>query len=487
MNIYSVQIGLVLLVILFLYWIKPRIGSKIQNILILLASYGCYSLWNWKLLALVIFITALNFFIGKAISASEGKSKGKFFLITNVIIHIGLFAFFRYFNFFIEDLTKIFSLLGIEMSVKPFEVIVPLGISIYTLQALSYSIEIFRNKIQPTKDIIAFSAYVSFFPQMLAGPVERATTLLPQFFNERLFNKESFITGLSRIIWGLFKIIVVANNCAIYSNEIFSNYGDYTGLTIFAGLIAFAFQFYADISGLSDIATGVARLFGFSLSANFKFPFFSKGFGDFWSKWNISLMTWLKEYVYLPLGGSDKKKWITFINLFVLFLLVGMWHGGNYSFILFGLINAILVIPSVLRASVISNSSVSTNTKLFPGVLDIIQYLITFSIIAIGLIFFRATSLSDAMNILHNLFTNIFSVSMLEFRSLGNGFAATLSNVLVLGVYVIIEWIQRDKEFALDFNDGKTSVNKKWIISALVLILILFFNQTVQEYVYFSY
>jgi len=483
---YTLHTIAILILIYFIYWIKPFSKIKIQNLLLLIASYSCFAFVNWRFLIVVICITLINLIVGKVISTCKSGHIRKLFLILNIIFHIGLLGFFRYFNFFVEDVIKYLSFLNIDSSWNSLNIIVPLGISIYTLQALSYSIDIYRKKIEPAKDIVAFFAYVSFFPQMIAGPIERASTFLPQFYRERQLNIDDIRKGSKRILWGLFKKLVIANNLAVYANEIFRNFNDYSGFTVFAGLVAFAFQLYADLSGFSDIAIGIARLFGFTINTNFRIPYFSKNFSDFWSRWNISLMYWIKDYIYNPMGGSEGKPWVVFRNLFILFFLFGLWHGGNISFVLFGFVNAIILLPSALKPET-GNNNYFSRKKILNNIESFIRFLITGFIVIVGLTFFRSGSSADGVNILKNLFTNVFSISINELRSLGNGLVATISNVVILFIYVVIEEFQRKSEFALDFDNTRISTNKGHLITILVLILLLFYYEINQELIYFNY
>ena len=480
MQFYSLQSIVFLIVIFIIYWIIPKRYFKIQNILLLLANYGFYALWDWRFLSLVVLITLLNYLIGNAISNSVHASTRKLYLVINIIVHISLIGFFRYYNFFIGSLIKSFSLFGVSISINFMKIILPLGISIFTLQGLSYTFDIFRQKLQPSKDIIAFFAYVSFFPQIIIGPIERATSLLPQFFRERIFCFENLESAMRRILWGIFKITVIANNCAIYSNEVFANYSDYSGFTIFVGLLFFVFQLYTDFSGLTDIATGIAKLFGFDLGPNFKFPFFSRNIADFWTKWNISLMAWIKEYVYYPMGGTNGTLWLKFRNLFVLFLLIALWHGGNGLFIVFAFVNAIFVLPNVLRTNIFK-VPLRDKSKVFSGFFEVFRYLFTFILILVGFTFFGAETINDAKHIIQHLFTNFFYVSILELRSLGNSFALTLSHSVILIIYVIFEWVYREKNYALDFDNNKSSNQTKWMLTGFILILVLFFNGPAQD------
>jgi D-alanyl-lipoteichoic acid acyltransferase DltB (MBOAT superfamily) len=476
----------VLIMICIFLWIKPNLSTTFQNGLILISSYVCYGLWDWRFLIIIILITLINFITGIAISKTSTKTRKTVYLIANIGIHLCLLGFFRYHNFFISSLDKYIQPSGSVLPYEVINIIVPLGISVFTLQALSYPITIYQKKSVPTNDTLAFFTYVSFFPQMFVGPIERATTLLPQLTTQRQFSAHDIKRGFKQILWGVFKIVVIANNLAIYSAEIFSNYIDYTGITILAGLGSFAIQFYACLSGFSDIATGIARLLGLDLSINFRFPFFSRNLTEFWSKWNISLMDWLKDYVFYPLGGADGKKITIFRNLFILFFLVLLWHGGNTPTILFALLNALIILSGTFdffkyqilykRKSVVLRSIISIS-----------QYIITMFIILLGFTFFRAESSADAILILKQMFSNVFSVSINELRSLGNGFFSTISNVIILLVYVLIEWIHREKKFALDNDNYAFSSNKEIILTVIIIMMILFFNQEAPDYLYLVY
>jgi alginate O-acetyltransferase complex protein AlgI len=464
----------ILFLALLLYWNKNFNGIKPKNLILLVASYGCYALWDWKFLILVIFITFVNFGTGYLISSSPDRKRRTIYLIISIVINLLVLVVFRYYNFFIERFSAISDLLGFKLSLSVLKIGIPLGITIFTLQALSYSIEVYRDRIKPAGDFIPFAAYVAFFPQMFSGPVERATTLLPQYLGNRQFDKGNIYSGLKLIIWGIFKKVVIANNFAIYANEIFNNYTDYSGLTILAGLVSFAIQIYGELSGLSDIATGTARLFGINLTINFRFPYLSRNLNEFWNKWNISLIGWLKEYIYLPVEKTRKGNWIIFLNLFVLFCLVGLWHGGNISVVAFGLFNALLVVPSVIKpANPKKESGISLKGTLIP----LIGYLVTAIIILAGLTLFRSNSIHDAYNILLNLSSNLFTVSVNELRSLGNGFTATISNVLILIFYLFIEWLYRKEEYVLKSEKPDSLNTREIVIIVLIIIIVLFFNQ----------
>jgi D-alanyl-lipoteichoic acid acyltransferase DltB (MBOAT superfamily) len=319
-----------------LYWFAFNRNIRIQNILLLTASYIFYGWWDYRFLALIAFSSVLDYIVGLELSKSEGKIKRKLLLMASLTVNLGFLAFFKYFNFFAESFTEAFTLLGQPFSLSRLEIILPVGISFYTFQTLSYTIDVYKKKLSAVRDPVAFLSYVSFFPQLVAGPIERATNLLPQFLKKRVFDYAKSIDGMRQILWGLFKKIVIADNCAVYVNDIFSNHADYNGSTLLLGGVLFAFQIYGDFSGYSDIAIGTSRLFGFDLMKNFAFPYFSRDIAEFWRRWHISLSTWFRDYLYIPLGGSRGGKLMNLRNVFVIFLVSGFWHGANWTFILWG-------------------------------------------------------------------------------------------------------------------------------------------------------
>lgn len=309
---------------------------KLQNLLIVIASYVFYGWWDWRFLSLIAFSTLVDYSVGIRLGIEQNQLKRKILLWTSIIVNLGFLGFFKYYNFFLDNFTQAFSFLGRDISVSSLNIILPVGISFYTFQTLSYSIDVYKGKLKPTKDIIAFSAFVSFFPQLVAGPIERATNLLPQFYKSREFDYNKAVDGMRQILWGLFKKVVIADNAAVFANLIFNNSADYSGSTLLLGAIFFTFQIYGDFSGYSDIAIGTSRLFGFDLMRNFHFPYFSRDIAEFWRRWHISLASWFRDYLYIPLGGSRGSTWMKVRNIFIIFLVSGFWHGANWTFIVWG-------------------------------------------------------------------------------------------------------------------------------------------------------
>tara|TARA_B110000902_G_C14275443_1_gene574728 strand:- start:923 stop:2005 length:1083 start_codon:yes stop_codon:yes gene_type:complete len=344
----SIDFAIFLPIVFILYWFVANKNLKIQNFLIVAASYFFYGWWDWRFLSLILFSTVVDYSIGKMLLNEEKQTKRKVLLLLSIVVNLGFLGFFKYYNFFLENFINAFSFFGTTINANSLHIILPVGISFYTFQTLSYTIDVYKGKLKPTKDFIAFSAFVSFFPQLVAGPIERATNLLPQFYKKRKFEYHQAVDGLRQILWGLFKKIVIADNCAEQANLIFNNSGDYSGSTLVLGAVFFTFQIYGDFSGYSDIAIGVSRLFGFNLKQNFAFPYFSRDIGEFWRRWHISLSTWFRDYLYIPLGGSRGGTWKKVRNTFIIFIVSGFWHGANWTFIVWGALNAVYFLPLLL-------------------------------------------------------------------------------------------------------------------------------------------
>lgn len=325
----SIEFLIFLPVVFGLYWFVFNRNLKTQNILLVVASFVFYGWWDWRFLGLILISSLTDYVIGLGFSRIRDRRQRKGLLLVSVVTNLGLLFIFKYYNFFVENFVAVFTFLGSAPSIETMQVVLPVGISFYTFQTLSYTIDVYQEKLEPTSDVIAFLAFVSFFPQLVAGPIERATNLLPQFLTSRTFSYSGATDGMRQILWGLFKKVVIADNCAGYVDAIFRNSDAYSGSTLLLGAILFAFQIYGDFSGYSDIAMGTGRLFGFRLMQNFAFPYFSRDIAEFWGRWHISLSTWFRDYVYIPLGGSRGTTATKIRNIFVVFLLSGFWHGAN--------------------------------------------------------------------------------------------------------------------------------------------------------------
>jgi alginate O-acetyltransferase complex protein AlgI len=344
----SIDFAIFLPIVFLLYWFVFNKNLRIQNLLILVSSYVFYGWWDWRFLFLIAFSSILDYLVGLGLMDQNDPSKRKFLLWTSIIINIGLLGFFKYYNFFIDSFVDSFAFFGRTIEARTLDIILPVGISFYTFQTLSYTIDVYKRKLEPTKDFIGFSSFVSFFPQLVAGPIERASNLLPQILKPRTFQYSSAVDGMRQIIWGLFKKAVIADRAALYVNDVFNTSSDYTGSTYLIGTLFFTFQVYCDFSGYSDIAIGTSKLFGFNLMRNFAYPFFSRDISELWRRWHISLTTWFRDYIYFPLGGNKFGVKKTILNTFIVFTVSGVWHGANWTFVLFGFLSAVYFVPSIL-------------------------------------------------------------------------------------------------------------------------------------------
>ena len=393
----SPEFLLFLPIVFGLYWFVVQRNLKAQNVLLLVASYVFYGWWDWRFLGLIAFSTVVDFFVGMRVADASEKRIKKRWMAVSLLVNLGLLAYFKYANFFIESWIDAWGAVGVTMHASTLKVILPVGISFYTFQTLSYSIDIYRGTLKPTRSLVNFAAFVSFFPQLVAGPIERASRLLPQIENKREFKYEEGVAGLRLILWGMFKKVVVADTCAIYANDIFANYTEYSGPTLMLGAVYFAFQIYGDFSGYSDIAIGTAKLFGIQLMTNFKTPYFSRDIAEFWRRWHISLSTWFRDYLYIPLGGSRVGKWKAVRNVSIIFLVSGFWHGANWTFVVWGGIHACLFLPLLLRGT---NRRYKSETiaegRWLPSVRELLGMAWTFTMVCVAWVFFRAESLGEA-------------------------------------------------------------------------------------------
>jgi D-alanyl-lipoteichoic acid acyltransferase DltB (MBOAT superfamily) len=407
----SLSFAIFLPVVFFLYWFAAKGNLKLQNALLLIASYYFYASWNWKFLFLLVFSTFLDYAIGIKIFHSKTINWKKFWLWLSIGLNLGFLGFFKYYNFFATSFAEGLLDLGFKVNLFTLQVILPVGISFYTFHGLSYVIDIYKNRIKPENNFIDYSVFVSFFPLLVAGPIERATHLLPQIKQKRVFLYSNGVNGLRQILWGLFKKIVIADNCALFADNIFNNADQYYGSTLILGAVFFAIQIYCDFSGYSDIAIGTARLFGIDLLRNFAFPYFSRDIAEFWRRWHISLSSWFRDYLYIPLGGSRGGNWMKVRNIFIIFIVSGFWHGANWTFIIWGFLNALYIMPSVLLKRNRNHLDIVAQGKYLPSVKEFFSMVLTLGLAVFGWIFFRAENVSHAFSFVSNLFSwSIFSV-----------------------------------------------------------------------------
>jgi len=472
----SIDFAIFLPIVFAVYW-ALRKHLKAQNFFIAVASYVFYGMWDWRFLFLILFSTAVDYTMGLYIDKNKSKQKRKFFLWISILVNLGFLGYFKYSNFFLESFVDAFTFFGQDVRFRGLEIVLPVGISFYTFQTLSYTIDVYRKKLAPTRDFIAFSAFVSFFPQLVAGPIERATHLLPQFYSKRKFEYRQARDGLYLIIWGLFKKIVIADNCAQYANDIFENYDDYSSPTLILGAIYFAFQIYGDFSGYSDIAIGTSRLFGFDLMRNFAYPYFSRDIAEFWRRWHISLSTWFRDYLYIPLGGSRGGTWMKVRNTFIIFLVSGFWHGANWTFIVWGALNAIYFLPLMLRGKNRNHIDIVGENKVFPSIKEFYNITITFMMTAFAWIFFRANSVTHAFLYIEELFTFKFKIDRLVIERF------PFEILPLIGLLIGMEWFSRNREHPL-----KNS-SLAYIKAIFLVLMILIFGSfsEMQEFIYFQF
>jgi len=474
----SIDFAIFLPIVFGLYWFVFNRSTKQQNLLIVLVSYIFYGWWDWRFLSLIVFSTMVDFTIGRKL-ATEGKAgKRKRWLYLSIFVNLGFLGFFKYYNFFLDNFIQAFSFFGQGFSPKSLNIILPVGISFYTFQTLSYTIDVYKKKLEPTNDIVAFSAFVSFFPQLVAGPIERASRLLPQFYKYRQFDYDNATNGLKQMLWGLFKKVVIADNCAFYVNYIFGNSSELSGSTILLGAILFTFQIYGDFSGYSDIAIGTARLFGFNLMKNFSFPYFSRDIAEFWRRWHISLSTWFRDYLYIPLGGSRGGAWMKIRNTFTIFIVSGFWHGANWTFIAWGALNALYVLPSLLSNRNRRNLDVVAENKYLPSIKELFSMGATFGLTVLAWIFFRAESIAHAFQMIGE----IFSSSLLKMPSIKPKVAIPL-----IIFFIIVEWFGRQNEYAIEKLGHQFPKPVRWVLYYGIVFLIIMFAGTQQQFIYFQF
>lgn len=451
------------------------------------ASYFFYGWWDWRFLSLIVFSSIVDYTVGLALKREENELKRKLLLTTSIVVNIGFLGFFKYFNFFAESFADAFTLFGKSIEPTRLNIILPVGISFYTFQTLSYSIDVYKRKLEPTRDIMAFFAFVSFFPQLVAGPIERATNLLPQFYKNRVFDYNQATDGLRQILWGFFKKIVIADNAAVYVNDIFQNHEAYGGSTLLLGGVFFAFQIYGDFSGYSDIAIGTARLFGFNLMQNFAFPYFSRDIAEFWRRWHISLSKWFRDYLYIPLGGSKGSMLNKIRNIFVIFIVSGFWHGANWTFIVWGALNALYFLPLMLTKQNRKNTNTVAEGRILPSIIEGIQILTTFLLTVIAWIFFRADSVTEAVVYIKQMFGSLLHNPINDLLSIWGGYQ--LANIILsIGILLIIEWIQRENKHGLENLLNNRTKMVRWSMYVLLVFLVFSFgnfNETV--FIYFAF
>ncbi len=490
----TLNFAIFLPIVFVFYWLFNNIfkkneqyNLKLQNILLLLASYFFYASWDYRFLFLLIFSTFLDYFSGIKISDAKNKNTKKIWFWASIGINLGFLGIFKYYNFFIGSFTEMLTLAGIKVDLWTLKIILPVGISFYTFHGLSYIIDIYKDRIKPERNFIDYAVFVSFFPLLVAGPIERATHLLPQIKQKRVFTYDNAVDGLRQILWGLFKKVVIADTCATFVNVMFAQNTQYQGILLVFGVVAFAVQIYCDFSGYSDIALGVARLFGITLLRNFNFPYFSRDIAEFWRKWHISLSSWFRDYLYIPLGGNRGTISMKIRNVLIVFLVSGFWHGANWTFIAWGMLHAIYILPSIWlntnRNNLDNHFDIVAQGKYFPTIKELFSMIFTFALVCFAWIFFRAESLTHAGNYISHIFVADF------FKM---PFVATIPNKkifsLIILLFFMIEWLGREKQHPLENLNLKIAfLPVRWVSYMVLVALVFYFTGEKQQFIYFQF
>ena len=479
----SLEFFVFLPIVYFAYWFLNNKSLKVQNLLLLFSSYVFYGWWDYRFLSLILFSTIVDYFVGLGIAKTTNRKIKRNYLWVSIVCNLGLLGFFKYYNFFVDSFVETFSFFGHQISnVWTLNIILPVGISFYTFQTLSYSLDIYKGKLKPTKDFVAFATFVSFFPQLVAGPIERASNLMPQISRKRKFDYGQASDGLKLMLWGLFKKVVVADSLAPMVDDIFTNAAQYPSSTLAMGAIFFAFQIYGDFSGYSDIAIGTAKLFGVELMSNFKFPYFSRDIGEFWRRWHISLSTWFRDYLYIPLGGSKTKQIKAVRNVLIIFLVSGFWHGANWTFIFWGFFHALLFIPLFFNKShrrFMDVPHVFSSIKSFA--IEGSQIVMTFFLVTVGWVFFRSESLSMSWMYLKEMLFGLTYGPYLHPRGY-----RMIDYFVLLFAFVVFEYVmRRDERNPFNF---KSKFVRFAVYTVLVFLMLLFYDDGVdRSFIYFQF
>ncbi len=452
-----------------------------QNLLVVVASYVFYGWWDWKFLLLIAFTTLCSYASGVLIERYEGSRRiQQYVSAANITVNIAVLCLFKYYNFFADSLAAVFRGMGYEVDWATLNVILPVGISFYTFQALSYTIDVYRHNIRPTRDVVEFFAFISFFPQLVAGPIERATNLLPQFQRNRTFTYEQGIDGFRQMLWGFAKKLIVADNCAIVVNEHWGMYSELSGVELFILVILFSFQIYCDFSGYSDIAIGCAKLFGIRLMRNFDNPYFSRSIPEFWRRWHISLTTWFRDYIYFPLGGSRCSKWKVIRNVYIVWAVSGLWHGANWTFVCWGLYHGtLLAIYNLLGVKTKYEHAAGYGRRL-PSGREFLQILLTFVLVVLGFVLFRSESMSQAFGYWTCMFTHAF-------QSVGHLAGSTINALIYCASLLIIEWVRRARPHVLDLGDVRRPAVAWGICFVIAVLSYCLMANKLSTFIYFQF
>ncbi len=485
MQFNTIDFAFFLPIVFLFYWFVVGKSVRLQNIFLIIASYTFYGWWDWRFLFLILLSTVVDFCVGIGFKKYKRDAKRKLLLVISVFTNLGILVFFKYYNFFVESFSSVFTFLGSDISYRSLNIILPVGISFYTFQTLSYTIDVYKNRLEPTSDFVSFAAFVSFFPQLVAGPIERATYFLPQFQKKRHFKYTVGVDGLKQILWGLFKKVVIADNCAHYVDIVFASSSDYTSSSLILGAVLFSFQIYADFSGYSDIAIGVSKLFGFHLKQNFAYPYFATSVLDFWRRWHISLSTWFRDYLYIPLGGSRGSNYNITRNIFLVFVISGFWHGASWTYIMWGFLHAIIYLVTYYITKNVAqlNSKALDNNVFFTNAVYCFKLLLTFIIICLTWVFFRSQTIDLAFEYISNMFSStIFSFP----NFIGKG--QLFSIIILLLFFICVEWVGKKESYALKMIFITFPRLIRWSFYSLLVLLLGIFAKTQEvPFIYFQF
>lgn len=457
-------------IVFALYWLCAG-RANLRNLVIVIASYAFYGWWDYRFLALLALSTASSYASGIAIEKCQERKTAKWICAANVVLNLSILAFFKYFNFFGENFARMMDMLGWHTDWVMLDILLPVGISFYTFQAIGYTIDVYRRSTEASHNPITFAAFISFFPQLVAGPIERAGTMIHQFSGKVRFSQK-FYDGMRQMLWGFFKKMVIADNCAVFVDMVWDKYDVLNGSTMLLAAVFFTFQIYGDFSGYSDIAIGTGKLFGIDLSTNFKTPYFATNIGDFWRRWHISLMSWFRDYIYIPLGGSRVSKIITARNILLVFALSGLWHGANWTFVTWGIYHAILLIAYSLFISKIKLPK--------SAITSVIGALLTFAAATIGWIIFRSADINEAWGII----SKIFSASLFDYARTNKE-----HYLVYIAVMLVVEWVYRKQEHALCISGTGLLKYKaaRWAVYYLIVVVIILLAGPNGTFIYFQF
>ena len=482
----SIHFLIFFVVVFSLYYFVLKEKTKLQNILLLVASYVFYAWANWKILPLLVITTVVFYGLGVAIFEAKTDKRKSLFTALGVVFGVGTLLYFKYFNFFISSFKDLFEFVGLQTNLHTFNILVPIGISFYTFRLLSYNIDIRRCKIEPTRNIVVFATYVAFFPCILAGPIDRPSTLIPQLQSKRIFDYSLAVDGMKQILWGLFKKVVIADNCAVFVNQVFGGYLQAQPSSILLlTAVFFSFQLYADFSGYSDMAIGVAKLLGFRVTKNFDYPFFAQNIAEFWRKWHISLTSWLTDYIFMPLNLTWRNwgKWGMILAIIINFVICGLWHGDNWTFVFLGLYHGLLYIPLIFSGAIFKENKIETYKWGFPKPRILFRILLTFSLVTISFVFFRADNIEQAFVYIKNVFV-WRSLHFFPMRYL----ADIAPVVLLILFFICIEWIGRTQEYAIAGIGKKRNRLLRWTFYSFLIFLIgMYAFVGNQQFIYFQF